>query len=157
MSAVCIIAPVVIGAAWPMISGAAVTVMVSLGYSLVSTINEDIKTNANISLKNSVKLDISNAEEVGVAVGREEELKFIKDGITVIFKRDIRGTLQVCVDSDIHSKSELEEIGQEFADKVIQKYVYNRVINQLDTTGMSIVDQEVDEDETIRIKLRSWE
>lgn len=157
MSAVVVIAPIVVGAAWPMISGAAAAVMVSLGYSVLTTAKEHIEESEKVTTANSVELDISNAEEVGAAVGREEQLVYTKDGITVTFKRDIRGNLQVCVDSDYHSKAELEELGQELANKVIQKYVYDRVITELDTTGMSLVEQEVDEDETIRIKLRSWE
>ena len=155
MSAVVVLAPVVITTAWPIISAAAVTVMASLGYATVSTA-VDVANKVQVDTANTVELELENSQEVGEALGREEELVFAKDGVVVTFKRDIRGRLQVCVTGDGISKKQLREMGEELANKVVQQYVYNRVISELETTDMSIIDQEVDEDETIKIKLRAW-
>lgn len=155
MSAVVILAPVVITTAWPVISAAAVTVMAALGYATVSTA-VDVATHVDEQVKNKVELELDNIQEVGESLGREEELVFSKDGVVVTFRRDIRGRLQVCVTGDSLSKQQLRELGEELANKVIQQYVYNRVISELENTDMSIIDQEVDEDETIKIKLRAW-
>ena len=154
MSAVVILAPIVITTAWPIISAAAITVMASMGYAAVSTA-VDIATEVNVD--NTVELEVENSQELGDTLGREEELVFAKDNIVVIFKRDIRGRLQVCVSGDGISKTQLREMGEELANKVVQQYVYNRVVSELKDTEMSIIDQEVDEDETIKIKLRAWD
>ncbi len=156
MSAVIILAPVVVTTAWPIISAAAVTVMASLGYATVSTA-VDIATEVNVDTTNTVELEVENSQELGDSLGREEELVFAKDNIVVTFKRDIRGRLQVCVSGDGISKVELRKMGEELANKVVQQYVYNRVVSELQETDMSIIDQEVDEDETIKIKLRAWD
>ena len=64
---------------------------------------------------------------------------------------------RVCVSGESHSKAELRELGEALANKVIQQYVYDRVVGELGQTDFSIVEQEVDEDETIKIKLRAWD
>ena len=156
MSAVIILAPVVVTTAWPVISAAAITVMASLGYATVSTVVDSAIENQADSV-NTVELDVENCQELGEKLGREEELVFEKEDITVTFKRDIRGRLQVCVSGDNIAKTELRELGQELANKVVQQYTYTRVIDELQNTEMSIIDQEVDEDETIKIKLRAWD
>jgi len=156
MSAVIILAPIVITTAWPIISAAAITVMASLGYATVSTA-VDIAARANVNTANTVELEVENSQELGNSLGREEELVFAKDNIVVTFKRDIRGRLQVCVSGDGISKVQLRKMGEELANKVVQQYVYNRVVSELQETDMSIIDQEVDEDETIKIKLRAWD
>jgi len=156
MSAVIILAPVVITTAWPIISAAAITVMASLGYATVSTA-VDLATKVDVDTVNKVELEVENSQEIGDTLGREEELVFTKDGIVVTFKRDIRGRLQVCVSGDGISKIKLRKMGEEMANKVVQQYVYNRVVSELEGTEMSIIDQEVDEDETIKIKLRAWD
>lgn len=159
MSAVVVLAPVVITTAWPVISAAAVTVMASLGYATVSTAVDVMATNdVNTDVAaNTVELEIENSQEIGQVLSREEELVFTKDNIVVTFKRDIRGRFQVCVSGEHLPKSQLREMGEELANKVVQQYVYNRVVSELQDTDMSIVDQEVDEDETIKIKLRAWD
>jgi len=160
MSAVIILAPIVIAAAWPAIAAAASAVMISIGYSVAQTVAETTKETVlqGVNARQTVELELKNSSEVGNSIGREEEITFTKDDIAVVFRRDVRGGLRVCVSGENHSKSELEELGQELAGKVIQQYVYNRVVNELQkSSGMTMIEQEVDEDETIRIKLRSWE
>jgi hypothetical protein len=156
MSAVIILAPVVVTTAWPVISAAAITVMASLGYATVSTV-VDSAIEDQVDTMNTVELEVENCQELGEKLGREEELVFEKEDITVTFKRDIRGRLQVCVSGDNITKTKLRELGEELANKVVQQYTYTRVIDELQNTEMSIIDQEVDEDETIKIKLRAWD
>ena len=41
---------------------------------------------------------------------------------------------------------------------MIQQYVYARVVEEMkNRTGMELVEQTVDDEDNIRIKLRSWE
>lgn len=154
MSGVVVILPVVATAAWPVLVTAASCVMTAMGYSIANTAAE-AAAEAAVETRNTVTLDVSNTEEV--SLGREESLTFVKDGITVVFRRDARGRLTVCVEGDL-AKAELRELGEELAGKVLQQFAYNRIVESMSArTGMSLVEQSVDEDETIRIKLRSWE
>ena len=155
MSAVIIMTPVII-AAWPAISAAAVSVMVSMGYVAVKTAAE-VHEQETVQQGRTVELDLENSEVIGDTLAREEELVFAKEDVTVKFRRDIRGKLQICVVGEGHNDVELNEIGSEIAGKVIQQYAYNQVVTELQDSNMTVVDQEVEEDETIRIKLRAWD
>jgi hypothetical protein len=86
----------------------------------------------------------------------EEELVVEREGVQVIFSRDARGALRLCVEGEGHSKQELRQIGQEVLDRVTQQYVYHRVVTELKERHMTIVDEEVSEDRTVRIRVRSW-
>ena len=159
MSAVILLTPVVI-AAWPAISGAAAAVMVSMGYVAVKTTAEvyaQQNSELNVDQEQTVELDLENSEVVGETLAREQELVYEKDGVTVKFRRDIRGKLQICVSGEGKTDAELNEIGSEIAGKVIQQYAYNQVVSEFQDSNMMVVDQEVDEDQTIRIKLRAWD
>jgi predicted phosphoribosyltransferase len=54
------------------------------------------------------------------------------------------------------SRSELRRLGQELIDRVTQQYVYHRVVTELKARNMTIVDEEVAEDRTVKIRVRSW-
>lgn len=154
MSAVIIMTPVVI-AAWPVISAAVVSAVGAMGYSAVSgIINEQNKL--NVDVEKSVDIELDNSDVVGETMAREEELVFTKGEITLKFRRDIRGKLQICVTGQNRPDSELQRIGEEIAQKVTQQYIYNRVISELKEGDFSIIDQEVAEDETIKIQVRNW-
>ena len=55
-----------------------------------------------------------------------------------------------------HSKAELRRIGEELINRVTQQYVYHRVVTELKERNLAIVDEEVDQDRTIRIRVRNW-
>jgi polyribonucleotide nucleotidyltransferase len=132
--------------------------MVALGYTTVSTaVGATVDAEVEDEVRNMIELELENSQSVGDSLAREEEITFVKDGITVVFRRDIRGRLQVCVSGENISKARLREMGEELANKVIQRYVYNRVVSELDQTDMKIIEQDIDDDETIRIKFRSWD
>ena len=159
MSGVVIIAPTIAMAAWPAVATAASAVLVAMGFVAVDeTVRTIAKEYVNVSggvkekvgsgVRTEVELELSNAEEVGASIGREQQLVFVKDDIEVRFSRDVRGRMRVCVTGDSHPKAEL----------VIQQYVYARVVEEMkNRTGMELVEQTVDDEDNIRIKLRSWE
>jgi hypothetical protein len=62
----------------------------------------------------------------------------------------------VCAEGKGYSKAELKQIGQDFAGKVTQAFVYNRVKTELKNKGMTIVNEEVAEDQTVKIHVRHW-
>jgi len=154
MSAIVIFAPIII-TSWPVISAAVVATVGAMGYTAVN-VNQQVSEEESIDV-GVVELEVANSEVVGATLAREEELEFERDGITLKFRRDIRGALKITVKGESYSKSQLEAIGDEIAQKVTQQYMYNRVISELQQNNFAIVDQEVGEDETIKIRIRNWE
>ncbi len=156
MSATVVLMPIVAPIVWPVMVSATTAVMVSLGFAAVKA-GDEIE-NEEVDAKTSVELDIPNSTEVGQNLSREEKLVFEKDGVTVIFTRDVRGKVKVCVEGEGYTKAELEEFGRELAGRVIQRFAYDRIVAEMQQkSGMSMVEQSVDENDTIHIKLRSWE
>jgi len=155
MSAIVIFAPIII-TSWPMISAAVVAAVGAMGYTAVS-VNQQVDVETEVNEDQGIELEVDNSEVVGATLAREEALTFERDGITLKFRRDIRGALKITVKGESYSKSQLESIGSEVAQKVTQQYMYNRVISELQQNNFAIVDQEVGEDETIKIRIRNWE
>lgn len=155
MSAIIIFAPVII-ASWPVISAAVIGAVGAMGYTALSGVNAAVDETQAVG-EQEVELELENSDVVGQTLAREEQLTFEKDGVTLTFRRDIRGRLKICVTGESRSKRELEAIGTEVAQKVTQQYMYNRIVDELQQGEFSIVDQEVDENETIKIQIRSWE
>jgi hypothetical protein len=78
-----------------------------------------------------------------------------REGVRVIFSRDARGALKLCVEGEGHSKSELKRIGEELLGRVTQQYVYHRVVTELQERNMTIVDEQVGADRTVKIRVRN--
>jgi len=139
---------------WPTLCAVAVSVMTSVGFAAV---NSEEKVKEDVAEETKVELKLANSEEVGNALGRDEELVFVKDGLTVRFSRNVRGQLKVCVEGAGYSKEDLEAFGQELAGRVVQQFAYRRIMEEMQKGNMNIVEQSVDEEQNIHIRLRSWE
>lgn len=154
MSAVCILAPVVI-AAWPAFSAAVVAAATSLGYQVAAHVNEGLRETENTgSLK--VNLEIPNAEVVTGQLNRDQKISVTRDGVTVTFSRDARGRASLCVTGDLDRES-LTKLGQELSQAVVQQYVYQRLTDEMKARGFVLVEQTNEEDRSIRMRVRHWE
>jgi len=156
MSGCVVLVPIVAAAAWPVLSGAAAAVMASVGFTAVQQALE-AADRIGEQAADRVELDLADSEEVASSLGREEEIVFAKDGLAVRFSRDVRGKLRICVEGSGYDKSELKHFGEELAGRVLQEYVRTRILNEMQSSGLSLVEQTVDEGNNIRIKLRGWE
>jgi hypothetical protein len=156
MSCVCILTPVVI-AAWPAFSAAVVAAANSLGYVLM---DESIKQRQKLSAENAgrkVNLDIANSELVTGQLGRDQQICVTREGITVTFSRDARGMASVCVSGPGHTEDELRALGEELSQRVVQKYVYQRLMDEMRARQFVVVEEQVDENQAIRLKVRHWD
>ena len=140
MSCVCILTPVVI-AAWPAFSAAVAAAATSLGYTIVE---EGIRESQNSSVsevgERKVSLEIEQSEIVTGQLGRDQQIKVSRGGVTVTFSRDARGKAAICVTGLGHSDEELRAIGEELSRRVVQRYVYNRLIEECRARQFNIVD-----------------
>jgi DNA-binding protein len=157
MSCVCILTPVVI-AAWPAFSAAVVAAATSLGYQVVAEA-VDLSKSAKAVQKDrpNVQLEIENSEVVTNQLGRDQRIVASRDGVTITFSRDARGKASLCVSGDGHSKEELQAMGRELSQAVVQQYVYQKLMDEMRARGFNIVEEEVNTDRSIRLKVRHWE
>src|SRR5207249_2309894 len=140
MSCVCILTPVVI-AAWPAFSAAVVAAANSLGYVLM---DEAIKQRQKASTQNAgrqVELEIANSELVTGQLGRDQQICVTRENVTVIFSRDARGTASVCVSGPGHTDDELRALGEELSQRVVQKYVYQRLMDEMRARQFVVVEE----------------
>ena len=157
MGAVCILAPVVI-AAWPAFSAAVVAAATSLGYQVASEVaNEKRAATSSRKAANKVELEIERSEVVTNQLGRDQRIAVTRGGVTVTFSRDARGKASLRVTGEGHNQEELRVLGEELGQRVVQQYVYQKLMDEMRTRGFNVVEEEVNEDRSIRLKVRHWE
>jgi len=159
MSAVCILTPVVV-AAWPAFSAAVAAAATSLGYSVVAEGVDRITQGMQAeeaSNNRQIQLEIANSELVTGQLGRDQRISVTRDGVTVTFMRDARGHAKLCVTGTGKTDEVLRAFGEELSQRVVQRYVYQRVMDELRTHQFTVVEEDVEADQSIRLKVRHWE
>ncbi|MGN6553091.1 MAG: hypothetical protein ACTHLW_05160 [Verrucomicrobiota bacterium] len=157
MSCVCILTPVVI-AAWPAFSAAVLAAATSLGYTLVQEGIQLTETSeVHETGERKVNLEIEQSEIVTNQLGRDQCIKVTRGEVTVIFSRDARGKAAICVTGPGHTDDELRAIGEELSQRVVQKYVHQRLLEEIRAREFIVVEEEVDENQSIRLKVRHWD
>jgi len=152
MSTVVVLAPIII-ANWPMISAAVGAAVGTMGFAMV---RKDEAVTRRAATKTREEIEVDNSEILASTTGAEEQIVVEREGVRAVFTRDARGALRVCMEGTNQSRSELRRLGQELIDRVTQQYVYHRVVTELKARNMTIVDEEVAEDRTVKIRVRSW-
>lgn len=169
MSAVCVLTPVIV-TAWPAFSAAVTAAATSLGYAVVAGTATSLghavvaetaqrmreATEAAIASK-TVQLEIDNSELVTGELARDQRISVTRDGVTVTFSRDARGKAQLCVTGAGCDNEALRAIGEELSKRVVQQYVYQRLIEELRARKFHIVEEEVESNQAIRLRVRQWE
>lgn len=150
MSTVIVLTPIII-ANWAAISAAITAAVSTMGYAAVRNAEAD----CSINTTNKTEIEVDNSDILQGAAGTNQEIVVEKEGIRAVFTRDARGSLKVCMEGKGYSKAQLRQIGQELIDRVTQQYVYNRVVTELKQRNMTIVDEEVKEDRTVKIRIRN--
>ena len=157
MSCVCILSPIVI-AAWPAFSAAVVAASSSLGCRVLSDLHQEIFADAPAGeTTTSVQLELERSEVVTNQLARDQRICVTREGVTVTFSRDARGKASLCVTGAGLSKNQLRQLGEELSQSVVQQYVYRKLLDEMRARGFNIVEEEVNEDRSIRLKVRHWE
>ena len=104
-----------------------------------------------------VELEIANSELVTGQLGRQQQIVVTRGGVSVTFSRDARGHAKICVEGGGQTDEALRALGEELSQRVVQQYVYRRVIDELRAHQFLVVEEEVEADRSIRLKLRRWE
>ena len=68
----------------------------------------------------------------------------------------VQENCKVCAEGKGYTKAELEQVAEEFTQKVVQCFVYNRTMTELKNKEFQVVNEELMEDGTVRINVRRW-
>lgn len=153
MSTVLILTPVIV-ANWSVITTAVVGAASALGLVVKETVKEEIKQQQ--AVEESVEVELSNSEVIAKNLALEKEIVLTKGNIELRVSRDERGRCKVCAKGKGHTKAELKNIAEQFTQKMTQCFVYNRVATELKNKGFQMINEEVMEDQSIRINVRRW-
>lgn len=149
MSTVLVIAPVVV-ASWPAISAAVVGAVGAMGFAAV---REGRSVTKQVETGNRAEIAIEDSEIL--AGTGQQEIVVQRDGVIARFSRDARGALKVCVEGGGLSKGELRQIGEELVGRVTQQYAYHRLMTEMKSRHMTVVEESVEADQTVRIRVRN--
>ena len=77
-----------------------------------------------------------------------------RGGVTVTFSRDSRGQPSVSLNGEGYTDTELRAFGEELSQRVVQKYVHQKLLDEVRARGFNVVEEVVDENNAIRLKVR---
>ena len=136
-------------ALWPIVAAAVGTAATTLGFAAVSG-----SVKGKVKVGTTVDVAVSNAEAVAQEMTLGQEMVFTRGDVTVHVLRDNRGKLNVKVHGESQGKAELAAIGKEFCDRIAQQYAYHRLVSELKQRGFNTVEETVEEDGAVRVKVR---
>ena len=154
MSAICVLTPVVIGG-WPIISAAVAGAAAALGLSLRK--ESGAAKASSVENEERVEVEVANSEIVAENLAAGEEMVLEQGGIRARVYRDERGRCAICVEGEGRTDQELRAFGEKLAGRITQMFVYNKVMTELKGRGFAIVDEKIDDDETVRLHVRRVE
>jgi hypothetical protein len=99
---------------------------------------------------------VEESEILAETAGTDQQIVVERDGVRAIFSRDSRGALKVCMEGEHLSKTQLQQIGEELIGRVTQQYAYHRIVTELKERRMTIVDEELAADQTVKIRVKNF-
>ena len=154
MSAVVILTPVVISS-WPAITAAVAGAAAGLGLMVKETVKEAV-AETEVNVEQSVEVELADSEVLAESLTTGKKIVLTKADLEIRVGRDERGRCTVCASGKGRSKVELKQIADDFAQKMTQCFVYNRVMSEVKSRNFQVVNEEVMDDESVRIHVRRW-
>jgi hypothetical protein len=155
MSTVMVITPILI-ANWPAITAAVAAAVGAMGFAAAHEGDISSGVTAEISGTNREEIEVDDSEVLASAVGTDEKIIVERDGVKATFSRDARGQLRLCLEGGGLTKHQLRELGEELIGRVTQQYAYHRIVTELKHKNMTIVDEQLTSDQTVKIRVRNW-
>ena len=156
MSCIFVIAPMVIST-MPLFYGAIAAAAGTLGYKAITSVNEQGQELVDLTpADRHVEVSMEGSQIVADAMQRDSQFTIHRDDVTATFKREADGRCTVHVAGTNRTDQELEAIGKELVGKVTQHYAYNKVMSQLKNQGFTVTNEEVTNDQTIRIRVSKY-
>ena len=155
MSTVLVLTPVVI-ASWPAITAAVAGAAAALGFVTKHAVEEMVQQSQQVEAKQEVEVELHQSEVVAGQIKVGQEIVLSKGNVEIRVRRDERGRCVVCAAGKGLSKAELRQIAEQFAQRVTQCFVYDKVMRELKAKNFNVVNEEVMADESIRIHVRRF-
>ncbi len=158
MSTVLILAPVIISN-WPAITAAVVGAASALGFVTKQAVEQEVRQTGGQEQKaeQEIEVELPESKVLSEQVATDQQIVVTKGAIQIIVKRDERGRCVICAKGKGLSKTELKQAAQQFTEKLTQCFIYDKVLKQLKQKNFQIVNEEVTENDDIRIHVRRWE
>lgn len=151
---VCIVTVVLVPAGINLLSGAMMAAMAATAASLDLSLEDEQANRQKAGAgENSVDLCINNAQEVSGGLTPGKSVTFSREDLKVVFFQDAEGQTGVRV-SGRKSEAELRQLGETLAQKLVQQYAYHRLVTEMKARNMNVVEEEVEEDGTVRMRVR---
>ncbi|MDO5553430.1 MAG: DUF1257 domain-containing protein [Planctomycetia bacterium] len=156
MSTVLIVAPIIM-TNWPLIAAAVTGALCSSTIGFAEASQAAIKKlNSENQHCQEEEISFESSEILASAANLGESLTVEKDGVFATFHRSTRGELRLAMRGIGKTKQELRQIGQDLIGRVTQQYAYHRLVTEMKNRNMSIVEETVEADETVKIRVRNW-
>ncbi len=155
MSTVLILAPVIISN-WPAIAVAAAGAASALGFTMKQTAEEAVKRDEQAAAQENVELELAESQVLAQGLATDQKIVLTKGSTQITVQRDARGRCKVCASGSGLSKTELKQAAEEFTQKLTQCFIYDKVMKQLKGKNFQVVNEQVAQDESIRIHVRRW-
>jgi len=156
MSVCFVVVPVVVGA-WPAISAAVVAAGAAMGYQTVRKLENRLEGSLD-AIGNphlhSIEMTMPNSQVVADTLMRGESFTMERQGVQATFRVDGRGACQVHLSGEGMTDQQLQAAGTELMDRVRQQYAYAKVMQEMEERGFQVVAQDVEENNSIRIRVR---
>lgn len=159
MSGIFVLAPVLVAA--PIVLTATTAVAAAMGFVAVTQGMEGLQAELDGLLKAKspflAEFDVADAKGMTKLISEQGPMVLDRPDATICF-RSGKGRVQMLVRAKGNqSLSELEELGQEVLQRIQQQYAYHSVISDLKKRGFGKAEETVEEDGTIRLRLRRWD
>lgn len=151
---VCIMTVVLAPVGVNLLSGAMAAALAATAASL-NLSPEKEKTSADRlgAAENTVDLCVNNPSEVAGDLAPGKSVSFSRPGLKVVFFQDVDGQVGVRV-TGRGSEAELKRLGETLAQKLVQQYAYHRLVSEMKSRNMNMVEETVEEDGTVRMRVR---
>ncbi len=148
MSAVVVLTPIVI-ASWPAVSAAAVAAAAALGYAVRPQAAKPPE-----KIENFAEAEVGESEVVGSELAGSETIQLQRDDVTIEVRQDGQGRCRVCARGRRHSKRELQRMADDVAGRIVQQFIYHKLLTELKSRDGEIVQQERLADDSVRVHIR---
>ncbi len=155
MSTVLILAPVIISN-WPAIAVAAAGAASALGFTMKQTAEETVKRDEQAATQENVELELAESQVLAQGLATDQKIVLTKGSMQITVQRDARGRCKVCASGTGQNKAQLKQAAEEFTQKLTQCFIYDKVMKQLKGKNFQVVNEQVAQDESIRIHVRRW-
>jgi hypothetical protein len=147
MSTVCILTPIVVGS-WPAIAAAVAGAASAMGFSVAAG-----ELPARSGRANSIETEVPNSQVLAEVLERGETIRISRGGVDVEFGVDDRGHCTACVRGP-HDAAALRQIGEEVTGRVVQQFAYHKLMSELKKRNYALVEESVERDASIQLRVR---